>query len=357
MTNKNTEYPWQGKIGNHAQVGGIESSIIDDGLGRGNRIAWVNTGSGLRYKVAMDRCLDIVDAFYNQHCLSWLSHGGLTAPRLDANTGLEWLYSFAGGLVTTCGLTHIGGPESDETEERGLHGRISNIPATVESIIQPDLSTGQMEMSLTATVRESRVFGPHLELRRTISSTLGQPTITISDEVTNRGNTSCPHMILYHCNFGWPLVDEGTDIVYRGACQSRGMDFDNELFNQTHDYKKCQKPMSRHKAAGESCGFIDVQPDSDGFCHIGLVNKNLQLGLTMKYKKQQLPALTNWQHWGPGEYVCALEPGTNPPIGQNKAKEQNTLIMLEPGQSRLYQIDFQVLTCSDSIQTFLSEGL
>jgi galactose mutarotase-like enzyme len=347
---------WEDKVVNISQIGGIETSVLDNGPARGSRIAWVNTGSGLRYKVAMDRCLDIVDAFYNQHSLSWLSYGGLTAPRPDANTGLEWLYSFAGGLVTTCGLTHIGGPESDETEERGLHGRISSMPATVESIIQPEPVGGRMDMSITAVMKESKAFGPHLELRRTISSTLGQSTITISDEVTNQGNTSCPHMILYHCNFGWPLVDEGTDIVYRGACQSRGMDFDNELFNQTHDYKKCQKPLQSHQGAGESCGFINVPPNSDGLCHVGLVNNKLNLALTLTYPKQQLPALTNWQHWGPGEYVCALEPGTNPPIGQKKAKEQNTLIMLEPGQTRTYQLNMQVLTHSESIRAFMSKA-
>ncbi len=346
--------PWKDKVGNIQQIGGIETSVLDNGPAGGSRIAWVNTGSGLRYKVAIDRCLDIVDTFYNQHSLAWLSHGGLTAPRPDANSGLEWLYSFAGGLVTTCGLTHVGGPESDETEVRGLHGRISNSPAAVESIIQPDPSSGQMDMSITAVTKESRVFGPHLELRRTITSTLGEPVIKIDDEVTNRGNTPCPHMLLYHCNFGWPLADGGTDIVYRGTCRSRGMDFDNELFNETHDYRKCQKPLQSHKGGGESCGFIDVQPDTEGLCHVGLVNSRLKLALTMTYQKQQLPALTNWQHWGSGEYVCALEPGTNAPIGQNKARESDELILLAPGENRNYHLEIRVLSRPDQIQEFVS---
>ncbi|MCD6392561.1 MAG: aldose 1-epimerase family protein [Planctomycetes bacterium] len=343
------------KVGNIHQIGGIETSVLDNGPAKGSRIAWVNTGSGLRYKVAIDRGLDIVDAFYNQHSLTWLSHGGLTAPNPAANSGIEWLYSFSGGLVTTCGLTHIGSPESDDTEIRGLHGRISNIPATLESVIQPDPATGKMNMSITALAKESKVFGPHLTLRRTISSMLGESTIMIRDEVTNCGNTPCPHMILYHCNFGWPLVDEGGNIVYKGTCESRGMDFDNELFNEKQDYKKCQKPLESHKGFGESCGFIDVQPDSDGFCHVGLVNSRLSFALVMTYQKQQLPALTNWQHWGPSEYVCAMEPGTNPPIGQNKAREENTLVMLKPGQRRTYQLDIQVLSDSQSIQDFVSK--
>jgi hypothetical protein len=333
---------WKDRIGNIQQIGGIETSILDNGPAKGCRIAWINTGSGLRYKVSIDRCLDIVDAFYNEYSLAWLSHGGMTAPRVEANNGREWLYAFAGGLVTTCGLSHVGGPESDEREIRGLHGRISNTPATVESIIQPDPASGRMDMSITATVRESKLFGPHLELRRTITSTLGQPSLTICDEVTNQGNTPSPHMILYHCNFGWPLVDEGTEIVYTGVCRSRGKVLDDEMFNEKRDYKKCSKPLASHTGGGEGCGFIDVQPNGEGLCEVGLVNSRLNLGLTLTYKKKQLPALTNWQHWGPREYICALEPGTNFPIGQNKARQANELILLAPGETRHYQLDIRV---------------
>ena len=70
----------------------------------------------------------------------------------------------------------------------------------------------------------------------------------------------------------------------------------------------------------------------------------LGLGVMIKYSKEQLPCLTNWQHWGAGEYVCALEPGTNFPVGQLQAKEQGKLIMLEPGESRSYELEFEVLS-------------
>src|SRR4030042_5685275 len=101
MATKKTQLAWQDKVVNHAQVGGIETSVLDEGLGRGTRIAWVNTGTPLRYKVVIDRALDIVDAFHNHHSLAWLSHAGVTAPRPAANTGLEWLWTFGGGLLTT----------------------------------------------------------------------------------------------------------------------------------------------------------------------------------------------------------------------------------------------------------------
>ena len=353
MAGKKLKYPWQEKVCNHAQIGGIETSVLDDGAGRQNRIAWVNTGSGLRYKVVIDRALDIADAFYNQHSLAWLSHAGVTAPRPDAHRGFEWLSSFGGGLLTTCGLTHIGGPETDGDEERGLHGRISNIPASVESIVQPDLAAGKLDMSITAVVKQSRMFGPNLELRRTISSRIAEPTIHICDTVTNCGSTPTPLMILYHCNFGWPLVDEDADIIFKGKCRSFGRDMDNAIFNSKHNFRKCQKPRHSHRGTGEACGFIDVTPDSNGVCTVGLVNRKLNIALVMKYNKKQLPSLTNWQHWGFGDYVTALEPGTNPPTGQIKAREQKKLIELNPGKSRTYELQLAVLTEQKQISRFL----
>jgi len=327
-----------GKIVNHNQVGGIESYVIDNGIGRGCRAAWVNTGSGLRFKVSIDRGLDIVDAFYNNYSLAFLTHQGLGVPRPDSDKDIEWLTNFPGGLVTTCGLSHFGGPESS----RGLHGRYSNLAAELESIIQPDIADAAPVMSITGKVRESSLFGPNLELKRTISCVLGKPVIKITDKVSNRGNTAVPLMLLYHCNFGWPLVDKGTRLVYNGKVKSRGSEQDNAIFNDGNDYKLCQGPLEAHDGFGEACGFIDPKADTKGNCTAGLYNEKLGLGVTLKFSKKQLPCLTNWQHWGQGEYVTGIEPGTNYPIGQNAAKAQGKLTILEPGQSRDFGLEIEV---------------
>ncbi|MHC4122803.1 MAG: aldose 1-epimerase family protein [Planctomycetota bacterium] len=353
MVGKN-KYPWQGKVCNNLQVGGIETSVIDNGLGKGNRIAWVNTGSGLRFKVVIDRCMDIADAFYNECSLSWISHGGVRRARPDANEGLEWLWSFMGGFLATCGLTHIGVPEKDKNEKRGLHGRIGNTPAEIESILQPDVVNGKLDMSITGVVKQSKVFGPNMELRRIISCKIGQPVVYIKDVVTNRGNTTTPHMILYHCNFGWPLVDEGAMNVWDGSCEPV-FDQSPVLFNEKRNYKKCLKPIESGKG-NDGCGVIDVLPDRTGICTVGVNNPRLGMALMMRYKKKQLPWLTNWQHWGYGEYTNALEPGTHPPTGQSKAKEDKTIINLRPGQSRTYELEFVILTDKKDISKFVKSA-
>jgi len=343
---------WKNKISNHAQLGGIETSVMDNGAARGTRIAWVNTGTGLRYKVVLDRAMDIADAFYNQYGLAWLSHVGVTCKTFP-DRGIDWLNTFGGGLVTTCGLNHISGPEVDDYGERGLHGPISSLPAEIESIIQPDPLAGRMEMSITGRMKQSRPLGSQLELKRTISSVIGQATIRIHDEVINRGNTPAPHMLLYHCNFGWPLADEGTEIIWVGDWESPGKDTVDKIFKKGNDFHTCPIPLKAHEGAGEEVAFINVTPDREDNCICGLHNRQLGVAVVLRYKKEQLPWLTNWQHWGKGEYVTGLEPGTNPPIGQAKAREQETLIFLAPGESREYDLEIEVLNNQSRINDVL----
>jgi hypothetical protein len=342
---------WHEKISHYSQLGGIETSVLDNGAGRGTRIAWVNTGTGLRYKVVIDRAMDIVDAFYQQYSLAWISHNGVTAPRHAINKGLEWLQTFGGGLVTTCGLSHVGGPESDEYGERGLHGPISNSPAEIISIKQPDIFTGDLEMSITGLIRQTSVLGDQLVLRRTISGTLGEAAIRIHDEVINEGNTTAPHMLLYHLNFGWPLVDEGSEICWRGSWEPRAGNPDI-IFNENNNYRICSAPLDSHSGGGEEAAIIDPEADEDGWCSCGVYNPALQFGVAVKFQKQQLPVLTNWQHWGKGEYVMGLEPGTHPPTGQAKARREGNLIFLQPGERRNYELQFNILNTSTAIRQF-----
>jgi galactose mutarotase-like enzyme len=247
----------------------------------------------------------------------------------------------------------VGGPETDASGERGLHGLASNLPAEIESIVQPDPAAGQLEMRITGKVRQTQVFGPHLELRRTIAGTLGEASIRIHDEVINRGNASAPHMLLYHVNLGWPLADEGAELRWRGAWQSPGEKTDASIFREGHAFRRCPAPLSAHGGGGEEVAFIDITPNGNGRCVAGLHNPHLGIALALRFRKDQLPWLINWQHWGKGEYVTGLEPATHPPIGQAKAREQGTLIHLEPGESRTYELEIEVLRDEQRIQELL----
>lgn len=328
---------------------------MDNGPGRGTRIAWINTGTGLRYKVVIDRAMDIADAFYNQHSLAWLSHVGIASPQPFSSHGMDWIKTFGGGLLTTCGLSHVGGPETDEYSERGLHGGVSNLPAEIESVIQPDPKRGKMDMSITAKIKQTQVFGPSLELRRTISGVLGEPLIRIQDEVYNAGNTNQPHMLLYHFNFGWPLVDEGTSLLWKGDWTTDATDKPGKIFREGSNFRTAPAPLEVHNGTGEDVAVIDPITDSAGECVCGLHNDRLRIAISLRFKKKQLPWLSNWQHWGQGEYVTGLEPGTHPPIGQARARKENSLLLIAPGESRSYNLELEVLNTESAINELLKK--
>ncbi|MEP0711956.1 aldose 1-epimerase family protein [Algoriphagus sp.] len=334
---------WKDKLSNFRQLGGIETSILDNGAGRGTRIAWINTGTGLRFKVALDRGMDILDAFHNEHSLSWISHAGHIAPQPFSNQGIDWLRTFGGGLLTTCGISSMGPPNADETGSRGLHGNFSNTPAELISIKQPNIYSENLDFEIVGLIRETTTFGPSLELKRSISGTIGSAEINIKDEVINRGNSPAPHMVLYHINCGWPLIDDGTRIVWKGDIQPRDQDSSMSDYNKEHKFTKCSAPLDSHAGFGEDVAFINPKPDENDQVSCGYMNDALELGLSISFSKKQMPWLINWQHWGKNEYVTALEPATNPPIGQAAARENGTLILLEPGESKSYEIKIEVL--------------
>ena len=78
-------------------------------------------------------------------------------------------------------------------------------------------------------VIQAAVFGEQLALRRRIEADLGGTALRITDTVTNTGATPCPHMLLYHCNIGFPVVDAGAELAYPagpGTCVSEACDPD-----------------------------------------------------------------------------------------------------------------------------------
>jgi hypothetical protein len=100
-------------------------------------------------------------------------------------------------------------------EELGLHGRISNTPATL--LAREVRCDGEnCLLQARAEVHESRVFGADLVLRRTISAHLGEGSVRIEDTVQNEGFRTEPLMLLYPTNLGWPLLGETARLVGPG---------------------------------------------------------------------------------------------------------------------------------------------
>ncbi len=341
------------KFINPWQLGGIESYLINDGDGRGVRALCVNTGAGLRYRVLVDRGLDIDHAFHNHHSLTFLTHRGVTAPTRALDQGIDWLKSFPGGLLTSCGPTNIGAATTDQGELLGLHGPHSNTPATLEQIVQPDPQRNRMTMSITGVVRYGRIFGHAIELRRTITSHLGRNVIELTDEFYNAGNQPSPHAWLLHINFGFPLLDEGAEFCYAAEkVEPRSDPHSIEGFKDPARYRKMPAPAGGRTS--EIVAYLYPHSDKSGNAVVGIVNCKLSLGVAIRYDTRQFPRCGNWQYASRHEYVAALEPMNGTVDGRDKDRARGLLDTLDPGQSKTYQYAIEVASDTRSLESLLT---
>ena len=95
--------------GDLAQFAGVRLMTLSDGVERGQRVLEFRTGTGLRFNLMVDRCLDIGDCEYSGKAIGWNSAAGFRNPTLhdyEGEEGLGFMRSFS-GLLMTCGLDHI----------------------------------------------------------------------------------------------------------------------------------------------------------------------------------------------------------------------------------------------------------
>ena len=328
------------RVGDVSQIGGAKHIKLVGGPHEGVEAVEFRTGSGLDFLSVPSRGLDITIAEHNGRPLAWRSPAAEVAPAFYEEPGFGWLRSFAGGLVTTCGLTYVGAPCEDDGQALGIHGRVSNTPAS-SVCIDGEWEGDNYRMWASGKIREWRMFGENLLLKRKVSALLGENKLWIDDTVVNEGSQRTPHMILYHINGGFPAVDTGSVFLSptRGA-QPR--DPDAEI-DKEHFYRN-DAPTPDFK---ERCYYHDMASDADGFVYTALVNKSLpggdQFGFYVKYNKRELPKFTQWKMNGVGEYVVGMEPANCWVEGRDKERERGTLQFLEPGEVREYHIEIGVL--------------
>jgi hypothetical protein len=324
-------------------------------LPNGMRIIDAYNSSGLTFTLLPDRGLDIWTAHYKGIPLTWISPGSPHPP----DFGRGWLEQFNGGLLTTCGLTHVGPAEVDDVtgERRDIHGKYSRLRAeNVQianshyepvSLAEDEPPYERYELIICATVHQSSLFGEQLELRRTIWQSLAQPDIGLSDHITNIGDKPAPLMLLYHLNLGFPLIQEGSQL-YLNAEKVYPRDAAAKAGYET--WARYDAPTSSYP---EQVFFHHLKTISDGgFARMLLVNATEDLGLKLQWDTGNLPYFTQWKNTRQGIYVCGFEPGNCIPEGQNAARKNGRLVMLEPGQSIDTYWSLDILEGSDRVKGY-----
>lgn len=331
------------RVGDISQIGGVRLHTLADGMERGVCAVDVRTGSGLNFTVLIDRGMDISTAEYKGQSLAWRSSTGDVSPAYYEAEDKGWLRSFSGGLVVTCGLTTAGAPCVDQDKPLGLHGRVSNTPAS-NVHADAEWQGDDYVMWVQGKVRETAMFGENIEMERRITAKLGEPKLWIHDKVTNLGFQDTEHMILYHINIGFPVVDKGSKLIAPVRdCKPR--DADAEIEKEL--YASFTEPVPGFR---ERCYYLDMAEAADGDVSAALVNKDL--GVYIKYPKKELPKFTEWKMTGEGWYVVGMEPANCWVEGRAKERERGTLQFLKPGETREYHLEIGVLSSQAEINAF-----
>ena len=338
------------RTGRLSQVGGITAFTHAEGKAKGVSTLRVRTVRGLEFWVVPDKGMDIFEASYRGRSLSWHSPNGIVHPAYHSDRGLEWLKSFAGGLLCTCGLAAAGAPSEDAGEPLGLHGRISNIPA--EQVRWTEAWEGD-DCILTASgkVRESSVHGTNLVLERTISTSLHSCSLALHDVVRNEGFHDSPLMVLYHFNFGYPLLTERSRVYSPTQSTEAATAYASRTQEEWHLFDVPEK------GGEERVYFHRMQPDSRGRVTVVLVSDdaNPEFGIALSYDRDTLPEFVQWKMTAANHFVLGLEPANCRSLGRRAERERGTLQTISPGERREFRIELRVLDGASEVADAIRE--
>jgi hypothetical protein len=340
------------RMGRLGQVAGVRLVTLGDGAERGVRVLEFRTGTGFAFEVLVDRAFDIGRCEHAGRPLAWDSGVGFAGPWYSEPEGLGFFRTWGGGLLTTCGIDHALFMAVDtaeqyhyppkQTEEFGLHGRVSNRPARLAGYGEA-WDGDACILWAEGDVLQASVFGERLLLRRRIEARVGESRVTIRDEVENVGFDRTPHMLLYHVNAGFPVVDDSAELLVPArSVEPRGS-------HPVEGYRTMTAPAAGYV---EQVFEHENVADDTGRVPVALVNRRIGLGLYEVYRHDQLPFHFLWRMLGEGTYVVGIEPCTNRTAGRLDARARGELIELAPGERRVYDLELGALAGEGEIESF-----
>lgn len=252
-------------------------------------------------------------------------------------SGLGWLDGFD-ELFVRCGLQSNGAPEFDEETGRlkyPLHGLVGNRPAHEVTL---KVDTEAKTIQVIGVVEETRFHFIKLRMVSTITATIGGTSIHVEDEVTNFSTNPAEVQMLYHINFGAPLLDAGSQcvapvkkLVPRNPHAATGIAHWNSYGPPTEGFE-------------EQVYFFEMVGDANKQTQTLLKNAHGRRGVSLKYSTEQLPCFSLWKNTAPlsDGYVTGLEPGTNFPNPRSFEGKKGRVVKLAGGAKTMFTVEMEI---------------
>jgi galactose mutarotase-like enzyme len=324
----------------------VKKRTLRGGLRDGVDVIDVDNGS-FRFILVPTRGMGIWRAWASNVELGWKSPvKGPVHPKfvpISEAGGLGWLNGFD-ELLVRCGLESNGSPEFGAYGLRpySLHGKIANLPAhRVEVSIDGDSG----EIVVTGVVDESRLFGDKLRLTSTVRTKPGDLGLRITDQITNLAGENGELELLYHTNFGPPLLEAGAKVVVPINVMAPRDDVAAEKVRGWDTYDAGQPGVP------EYVYFFDLAATGEGRTRALLRNAAGNRGVSLQFNKRQFPCFTLWKNHQTAAdgYVTGLEPGINFPNRRSFEKQAGRVAVLKPGETRTFDLALEVHPNTQSV--------
>lgn len=257
--------------------------------------------------------------------------------------GLGWLDGFDEVFVR-CGLESNGAPEHDsETGQLKypLHGKIGNTPARVVRV-----SLDGDTVKVVGIVEESRFHFMKMRMTSTMSWKIGSSSLEIEDEIENLSASDHEVQMLYHINFGVPLLDAGSRFI---APLKTVVPRNDHAATSMEGWENYAGPTPGYE---EQVYLLEMHGDADGNTKTVLKNAHSTAGVAIRYNVKELPCYTVWKNTTAVEdgYVTGLEPGTNYPNPRSHEGEQGRFIRIAGNQKTSLNLGMDFLNSEGSVR-------
>ena len=319
--------------------------------GKSDRVSLITVDTGAAsYSICPTRGMGLWKGFSSGLELGWKSpvQGPVNpafVPIFDPN-GLGWLEGFD-ELMCRCGLQSSGAPVLDEKTHQllyALHGRIANIPAhSVQASADPE--SGVIEV--TGVVDETRFHFQKLRLSTTYRFTANESPVEVIDRVTNLSASPAEIQMLYHVNFGKPLLDAGARLVAAAETVVPRTAADGGAVAKNWDSYAAETP-----AFAEQVYFCKLYGNRSGDTVVVLKNAHGAQGVRMDFNVEQLPCFTLWKNTTAVADGCVtgLEPGTNFPNPRPFEGRHGRVVKLNGGESTEFRWKLTPLISQDQVK-------
>ena len=272
-----------GKVNHSLQTAYIRRYTLTDGTESGLKVIEMNNGA-IRLLLNESKGLDIMQLWHRGTNISFVSKNGFTQRELPFATRFE------GGMLYTCGIDSIGGREGYET-----HGTYHNTPSKIIQTV-----CNESILQVVAEIEDTCLFGRNLLIQRTITLPIDREEVTVEDVLINRGTKEENYCLLYHVNLGYPMLDEGAEIVG---------DF-GDIVPRTKKSQECIKERNIFSQAKdneeESCYFMEDYGET-----VSVLNRKIGKRFDLQYSKDTLPCFIQWNSPASQDYALGLEPATS----------------------------------------------